>query len=116
MTEHEKNQFLKKISHSQLSRAQIGQYFTAKRIADPYREITLLCNERLIKMISTPQYDYTRGGQFTPKPDDLFTIADLGKNRLAAIRKDNFRFYLPISISILALLIAIGGWFMPITS
>ena len=100
MTNTRKTKLLKKLSKTNMARKQITDFCT-DRPEDGESEIYNLCKEKSIDMISDPHLDH---GVFVPKPDDLFGIADGGKDRLAEIRKERFRVYFPIVISILSLI------------
>lgn len=101
-------QGLKELAKENMTREQITAFCVEQTGYNGEGEIGLLCNEKLIDMVSEPYWDH---GVFVPKPYDLFGIADCGKDRLADIGKERFRFYFPIIISVLSLIVSNFGMF-----
>lgn len=104
MTEHQKTKLLRKLSNENMTRAQISDFYIDQTGRYDGNEIDQLCEEKLVDMVSTPVWNQ---GVFVPRPDDIFGIADGGKDRLDDIRKERFRLYLPIIVSVLSLVVSI---------
>lgn len=104
MTDKQKRKLLHSIKRKELKRYEIEKFCTSDTKLDCEREIDSLCAENIIHMT---QYTTIENGVFKPDPNDLFQIGDSGKDYLANVRKDRLRTYLPISISIIALIIAL---------
>lgn len=111
MTERQKTKLLRKLSADNMTRTQIEDFYTDQTGNDGKRETDLLCQEKLIDMISDP---YWNQGVFVPKPNDLFGISDHGKDHLAGIRKERFRLYLPIAVSILSVIVAFASFIVSV--
>lgn len=111
MTEHQKTKLLRKLSNDNMTRVQIVEFCADQTGYDGEREIDLLRQEKLIDMISDP---YWNRGVFTPKPDDLFGISDYGRDHLDSIRKERFRLYLPIAVSILSVIVAFASFIVSV--
>lgn len=107
MTEDQKTKLLRELAKENMTREQITAFCAEQAGHNGEGEIDLLCNEKLIDMVSKPCWDH---GVFIPKSYDLFGIADCGKDRLADIGKERFRLYLPIIISILSVVVALASF------
>lgn len=110
MTDKQKLKLLKKMKYGPMTRSEIEPFCSEKDRLSKDKEISELINDNLIQMISNPVY---RKGYFVPTGDDKYTLSDKGKNRIASIAKDNFRFWFPIVISIIALIFSAIALFMP---
>lgn len=110
MTEKQMRKFLKKIRRKPMTRAQIEHFCARLKLQEPTKEINSLYRDKMIRMVSRPHYDMTKGGQFISSKDDLFAITDVGKDYLADNAKDKFRFtfqQIPVIISTLIALISL---------
>lgn len=101
MTEKQKYKLLKQIKHKNLKRFEIEKFCSGKTEFDLEREISSLCVDKMISMTS---YTNFVNGVFKADSNDVFEIGDLGKDYLTNVKIERLRIYLPISISILALI------------
>ena len=110
MTEKQKYKLLRKINRSPMTYSQIARFCTMHKIENPSEAIDSLCRVDFLRMASQPN---TQKGYLIIQEDDAFSATDLGRDYISEVRKDALRFYLPIAISVLALIVAVIGWFIP---
>ena len=96
-----------------MTRSEIEPFCSGKDIFSKDREISRLLKADLIQMVSDPTF---RQGMFIPTANDQYSLADNGYDLLATVAETNFRFRIPIAISIISLVIAAGSLVVAILS
>lgn len=104
MTKQQTFKLLRHIQRKNLKRSEIKKFCTGKTDFECNQEIESLCIDKIIRMSSEPNFEY---GVFKSDQNDLFEIGDAGKDHLTEIRKNRIRIYLPIVITVLALVVSV---------
>lgn len=110
MTNKQKRRLLKQMRRAPMTRRQIEPFCTGTEPFELGREIDALCRDGFIQMASAP---VNKAGVILSVPEDIFPLTDEGQNYLAAVAKDNFRFWFPVIVSVLALIFSAIALFTP---
>lgn len=110
MTQSQLMKFLSEFEKAPFSRKQFESFCEKQHLSDPLRELNTLCSSKLVHWESYARFE---NGHPVYCPDDLFKLTDKGHDTLDADRKDNWRWWAPLVLSIIAIVISIIALFKP---
>ena len=110
VTQKQLIKFLSKFEKAPFSRKQFEAFCEKQRLSDPSQELTALCSSKFACWVSYTNFE---SGFPVYSPDDLFKLTDKGHDTLDADRKDKRRWWAPMILSIIAIVISIIALFKP---
>lgn len=110
MTHNQLIKFLSKFEKKPFSRQQFEDFCEKQHLSNPSQELNTLCSSKLVCWESRIRIE---DGLPVYCSDDIFKLTDKGHDALDANRKDNWRWWAPLVLSIIAIVISIISLFKP---